>query len=1265
MENQKEKKWNVEKVSKTVVLVEVIAIVVAMVASAIFPNPMGANVELIMKLICSGTIVTSVLILVMWIYRAKKNKRMLKIFSILLCLLLIVVIALNVILSKFYVLANQFLHRNTTAAELVVDETEQARAITEQLEAEGLVLLCNEEKTLPLAADKVNVFGTASDAIVYGGSGSGAADESLNINLQTALSNAGIEVNEELTAFYDEKNDADKGKNGIAVMLSSYDIKEPSIEEYGNELIENAKEFSDVAIVVFGRCGGEGADMPMDMAGYEGGTAGRHYMELAENEEAMLDMVRENFEKVVVLVNASSPMELGFLEDKDVDAALWIGGPGSVGLQAVANAITGDVNPSGRLTDTYAYDATSSPAYMNAGDFSYTGTKQAGGGMGSMLGLADQPYKFVNYQEGIYVGYRYYETAAFDGYINYDETVQYPFGYGLSYTTFEQKMGDIQIADGNISVDVTVTNTGNTAGKEVTQLYYTPPYTPGGIEKSHVVMAAFDKTDELQPGESQTLTLTFAEEDMASYDYKDAKAYMLEKGSYDIKLMKNSHEVIDQRTYEVAETVKNRESDQVKATNQFDDVASDINYVSRADWEGTMPKERAKDQTPSPELVKALTDTSVETDPNAEDIVFAKHGLALADVKGLDYDDPKWEQLLEQLSIKDMEQLIGMSGWQSVRVGSVGKPEVLDVDGPAGLNGLINGTKGNQYTSEIVVASTWNKDLTEEFGKALGAEAYANKVSGLYGPAMNIHRTPFSGRNFEYYSEDGLLSGKMGVAMVRGCNDTNTYTFIKHFAMNDQESNAMGVAVWSNEQAMRELYLKPFEISVKEGKSKAMMSTWSRIGTKWAGGSKALLTNVLRDEWGFQGFVITDNSMMGDFQDADQAIAAGNDMMLSSIQKEITIDETAEGCQLMRQACHNILYVVANSNALELARPGVPGWIYKFVLIDAILLGLIALGLMGCTKKKKIKNNKNDNDGSGEKAVKKEYFLPKKVFDNKKVKLIGILFVVLMVIGSFFDYQISSLIYNEKNAFGNFFAAFGEVPAMLCMAIAGALMIKIAQKEHIFTYILSWIFGILLNVLAFMAVFFLPSLYIDLPAIVRLLLAALLVIGGDILVVKMSEGTDRAILKKVILLFAVTPLLEMIIINIIKVPWGRPRMRMIAIESAAVFQPWWVVGSDVKENLMALGVAAEEFKSFPSGHTGNAACMLLLSVFPVFCSKLRGKENLLFGISVAFTFMVALSRIIMGAHFLTDTTVGFMVTSLVLIGLYKLIFRKVKSYSWE
>lgn len=373
------KKWSVEKITKLAVLIVVAAVAAAILVSVIFPNPIGANVRLITRMILAGTVVTAVFILGMWIYRAKKNKRMLKFFSFLLCILLVIVVVLNVFVSGFYVMLNQFLNRNTISPELVEKETAAAQAITEQIEAEGLVLLRNESNVLPLESKKVNLFGFASDAIIYGGSGSGAADESNNIDLKTAFENAGIEVNSELAEFYEKKNNEAKEGNGVTIALSNYAIKEPAVEEYEHGLLDNAKAFSDAAVVVFGRAGGEGADMPMDMAEHEGGKAGEHYMELAEAEKAMLDMVKENFDKVVVLINSSSPMELGFLEDEKIDAAMWIGGPGSVGLQAVASAVAGGVNPSGRLVDTYAYDATSAPAYLNVGDFSYTGTEHSEG----------------------------------------------------------------------------------------------------------------------------------------------------------------------------------------------------------------------------------------------------------------------------------------------------------------------------------------------------------------------------------------------------------------------------------------------------------------------------------------------------------------------------------------------------------------------------------------------------------------------------------------------------------------------------------------------------------------------------------------------------------------------------------------------------------------------------------------------------------------------------------------------------------------------
>ncbi len=950
------KETNKKKIGLITGGVVIASILVAIIWAIAFPNPLGPSIRRITSIISTSVIIAGVLIIALFIYRAKKNKRVKKFATVLLSLVLILVVFINVMVGNFHVIINQLLDRNTVTAEQIPDITAHAKELTERLEAEGLVLLKNEGKALPLNTKNVNVFGYASQRIAYGGAGSGAADETSNVTFQGALENAGFQVNGDLIQFYKDQL-PEKGKTSVLDMLGgNYNVTEPAVSAYSNELLKNAKDFSDTAVVVIARTGGEGADMPFDMADYEGGTPGRHYMELTENEEAMLSMVEENFDKVVVIINSSSPMELGFLDESSVDAALWIGGPGSTGLNAVGYALSGAVNPSGRLPDTYAYDVTSSPAYFNAGNFTYLGSEHEDNGLIAMMtGDKTKSYTFVNYQEGIYVGYRYYETAAADGFIDFEKTVQYPFGYGLSYTTFEQKMGELQVENDTISVDVTVTNTGNTPGKEVVQLYYTAPYTKGGIEKSHVVLVAFDKTEVLEPGQSETITLSFAIEDMASYDYKNAKAYVLESGDYEIKLMNNSHDLIDSKIYTNAKTVTGRKSDNTAATNQFDDAAGDIKYVSRADWAGTMPTKRTADQQITEELMKALSDVSVKTDPNAEDIIYKKHGLKLSDMKGLAYDDPKWDQLLEQLSVKDMEYLIGSGGWQTVAIPAVGKPQVSDIDGPAGLNGLINGTTGNQYTSEVVVAATWNTDLAEEFGKTLGEEAYAKGVSGIYGPAMNTHRTPFSGRNFEYYSEDGLLGGKMGAAMVRGTNSTNTYTYIKHFALDDQETNVIGNAVWSNEQAIREIYLKPFEITVKEGGTRAIMSAWNRIGTTWTGNSDALLETVLRDEWGFRGVVITDNSMVGGYMDPDQAIDSGNDLMLNSMASKFDTADTATGRQNMRRASHNILYTVANSNALELARVGVPSWIWMLTTVDAVLLGLITLGVMGCTKKKKEK----------------------------------------------------------------------------------------------------------------------------------------------------------------------------------------------------------------------------------------------------------------------------------------------------------------------
>lgn len=604
---------------------------------------------------------------------------------------------------------------------------------------------------------------------------------------------------------------------------------------------------------------------------------------------------------------------------------------------------------------------TSSPAYYNAGNFEYSNaeyTRKA-----KMTQDVQLNHTFVNYEEGIYVGYRYYETRYVDnatGEIDeeaYNKTVQYPFGYGLSYTSFEQEITSFTTSEDKIKMTVDVTNTGNTAGKEVVQLYYTPPYYQGGIEKSHVVLGTFDKTDILKPGTTQTITLELAVEDMASYDYLNEKAYVLDAGTYEIKLMKNAHDVIDSREYEVADTIvysedNKRSSDEIAATNRFDEAAGDLTFVTRADWEGTLPTERTANKKASDELISALEDRSVENNPDDGDIEFANHGLNLEDVRGLSYDNPKWNQLLEQLTVEEMAFLIGHGGYTTPELMSINKPATFDLDGPAGINNIISGFNGVQYASEVITAATWNLELVEEFGKTFAEEAAAYGISGIYAPGVNIHRTPFSGRNFEYYSEDGFLTGKIASAFIQGTNSKGVYAYIKHFALNDQETNRQGVAVWANEQAIREIYLKAFEIPVKEGRATAVMSSFNFIGSTWAGAHYGLLTEVLREEWGFNGMVTTDMNMW-EYMNVDQAVRAGNDLMLSPPGDEPTglTTEINTGRQAMRKASHNILYTIANSNAFEVEHP-YPVWLLLIGIVNIIMLGLIALGFYKLMRKK-------------------------------------------------------------------------------------------------------------------------------------------------------------------------------------------------------------------------------------------------------------------------------------------------------------------------
>ncbi|MBE6480687.1 MAG: beta-glucosidase, partial [Olsenella sp.] len=622
----------------------------------------------------------------------------------------------------------------------------------------------------------------------------------------------------------------------------------------------------------------------------------------------------------------------------------WVGTPGSTGTNAIGDVLAGAVNPSGRLVDTYPYEVESAPSYYAMGAFDYTNVFYGNAGLGGSSETGDNlPYHFVDYVEGIYVGYRYYETAAADGFIDYDATVQYPFGYGLSYTTFEKSIEGLSVDDGTVTVSVKVTNTGDVAGKDVAQVYVNAPYTKGGIEKAEVVLAGFGKTKLLEPGESQTLEISFNQEDIASYDYSGIKAeggaYVLEAGEYEVRLQDNSHDMLASETFTVdADVIYNdandgkRASDLVTAVNRFDDMSygDNLTYVTRADWAGTMPTERrASGIEATDEQVAVITDATVDN-PEVEDIVVANHGLKLADMKGVAYDDPKWDELLEQVPVDQMAFLVQTSGWMNAAVPSVGKPHVIDSDGPNGANLVLGNLGGNQYTGQSMLGATWNTELVFRMGEVFGAEAHEIGVGGLYAPACNIHRSPFAGRNYEYVSEDGLLSGAIVEAEIRGIQSKGVYTYLKHFALNDQETNRDngGLVTWANEQAMREIYLKPFEMGVKLGHTLGIMSSFNRIGAVPAAESYPLLTEVLRGEWGFQGAVITDCVMAATTMDFDRALRAGNDLELSfgSLPIFAGLDEstldTPAGHQALRRATKNILFMTVNSDAMAVGTTG-------------------------------------------------------------------------------------------------------------------------------------------------------------------------------------------------------------------------------------------------------------------------------------------------------------------------------------------------------
>ncbi|MBR0378140.1 MAG: glycoside hydrolase family 3 C-terminal domain-containing protein [Lachnospiraceae bacterium] len=885
----------------------------------------------------------------------------------------------------------------------ITDETSaEAQDLAVSIGEEGIVLLNNDDNLLPLASgDKLNVFGWASINPILGGAGSGALNDAYpTTDILTSLADAGIETNAELTSFYTEYK-ADRPVVGM--WAQDWTLPEPNVSVYSDDLISNAKAFSDTAMIVISRSGGEGADLPADMnavvdGSYQDGTTytagvyddslnegndwdeGDHYLQLSNREEEMVDLVCENFDKVVLVYNGANAFELGFVEDHpQIKSVLWSAGQGHVGMKALGKIVNGEVNPSGKMIDTYVYDLKATPWWNNFGDFNYTNMKEFEYTSVGFTGTESTAVPgFVNYVEGIYVGYRFYETAAAEGFIDYDKVVQYPFGYGMSYTTFEQKMGDIKESNGQISIDVEVTNTGDVAGKEVVEVYYNPPYTNGGIEKASANLIGFEKTSLLDPGASETVTVSFAVEDMASYDSKEIGGYVLEQGDYIISINSDAHNIIDSKTYTVAERVDyvgegKRESDLVAATNQFDYAEGDIEYLSRADKFANYDKataapasmEMSEDAKASfYNISNYLTAeaTALDEDPDAGEVTTgASNGLKLKDMVGLEKDDPQWDTFMDQLSLDDMNALISLGGYQTNSVDSIGKVRTNDCDGPASINNNFTGVGSIGFPVGVVVAATWNKELAHAFGDSIGKMANEMDVSGWYAPAMNNHRTAFAGRNFEYYSEDGLLSGWIAAEAVKGSQENGVYAYMKHFALNDQEQNRCDmVCTWSNEQAIREIYLKPFEMCVKEADCLAVMSSFNYIGNRWAGGSSSLCKTVLRDEWGFKGFVETDYFGVYGYMSSDQAIRNGTDLMLvnyPTATNDVQFRDTNGAKKAMRDAAKNILYVVANSRAYypENLSEGMASWKVMMYVADAVVAALCILIAVKSFGKKKSK----------------------------------------------------------------------------------------------------------------------------------------------------------------------------------------------------------------------------------------------------------------------------------------------------------------------
>ena len=843
--------------------------------------------------------------------------------------------------------------------------------------SEGITLLKNEGDVLPLASGtKVSLFGYGSVDLTYGGTGSAGLDLDVVSTLKEGFEAVGFEVNETLWDFY-EGLDVEESLSGVLSILSDdYYVNEPSLDTFTDEVWDSVEDYGTV-IFTISRVGGEGSDLPN---GSDGETD--DYLVLSDNERAVLQHLAElkeagAVESIIVLLNTSNTVQLDFVDDESygVDAVVYCGGLGERGVEALADILVGTVNPSGHLGDTYLADNSTSPTYVNFGSYTYVGAEEAG------LSEDDYNTQYVVYQEGIYVGYRYYETRYEDyvmgtgnaGDYSYSDDVAYAFGSGLSYTTFS--WSDFAVVYDEVldvyTVSVTVINTGEVAGKDVVEVYAQSPYTAydqeNSVEKAAVVLVGYDKTDELAPGASQTLTITVEGADLASYDAYGAGTYIMDAGSYYLTAAEDAHAAVNNvlaaKGYSPANTdgrmdaegdaafVYGWEESELDATtysvsasgatieNQFDDADinlseyvgdQSITYLSRADWEGTFPTETYV-LTVTDEMADQLAVQRYDAETydgayaDAEmPTTGADNGLSIIDMMGLDYDDEQWEDLLDQLSVEDMANLLGDCFHFTNAIESINLPGTRDENGPTGLTSNLFGdmtdiadVKTMGLPSEDIMAATWNVDVMAQVGEIIGEDCIAADVSYLYGPGANTHRSNYAGRNFEYFSEDGYLAAQLLAAEVSAIESNGVHVMIKHFALNDQETDRAGISTWANEQSIREIYLRAYQDAIEENELAGVMTAYNRIGCHWAGSDEGLIEGVLRSEWGSIGVTITDNSGFSDYyMNGVDMVLAGADLAdaMTAIEANQMLEYADDPAVVsaMRDACHRVLYSMAN-----------------------------------------------------------------------------------------------------------------------------------------------------------------------------------------------------------------------------------------------------------------------------------------------------------------------------------------------------------------